>query len=143
TVIDAPHTHCIALSWWELQDAQRAFNAVRDSAVTSHACELETSGYLAIDADHVRMDLAARDMDGSATTHFWSDLMGRRPDPAFKNAVKYMEIWSAFSNTGVRGDPTKATVEKGRAVLDAAAAELAEVIDELAQRPIREGRDHH
>lgn len=143
TVVDAPNTHCIAVSWWELQDAQRAFNAVRESTVTSHACELETSGYLAVDPDRVRMDLATRDMDDAASPHFWSDLMGKRPDPSSKNAVKYMEIWSAHSTTGVRGDPTTATAEKGRVALDAAAAELAEIIDELAQRPMREGRDHH
>jgi creatinine amidohydrolase len=143
TVVRHPETMCVALSWWELQDAQRAFAEVRESDVTSHACELETSAYLAIDEQRVRMDLAPRDLDDGMSPHFWSDLMGRRPDSRFKNSVKYMEIWSAFSNTGVRGDPTKATREKGEIVLDAAVEELLELLSEVKSRPIRSGRDHH
>jgi creatinine amidohydrolase len=143
TVVNHPEVMCVALSWWELQDAQRAFAEVRESSVTSHACELETSVYLAIDEDRVRMDLARRDLDDGMSPHFWSDLMGRRPDPSFKNSVKQMEIWSAFSETGVRGDPTKATKAKGEIVLEAAVAELVELLAEVKARPIRTGRDHH
>ena len=69
--------------------------------------------------------------------------MAKRPDDQYKNSLKYMEIWSAFSRTGVRGDPTKAPREKGEAVLEAAVGELVEIIDEVAQRPIRKGKDHH
>lgn len=143
TTVRYPQVLCAALSWWELQDAQRAFNAVRESSVTSHACELETSAYLAIDPEHVQMEKAERDIDDSMSPHFWSDLMAKRPDDQYKNSLKYMEIWSAFSRTGVRGDPTKATSEKGEAVLEAAVGELVEIIDEVAQRPIRKGKDHH
>ena len=143
TVVENPDTMCVAFSWWELQDAQKAFDAVRESSVTSHACELETSVYLAVDEARVRMDLAQKDLDDGMSPHFWSDLMGRRPDPTFKNSVKHMEIWSAFSRTGVRGDPTKATRRKGEIVLEAATNELVELFDEIARRPIRQGRDHH
>lgn len=143
TVVQHPEAMCVALSWWELQDAQRAFAEVRESSVTSHACELETSAYLAIDEARVRMDLAQRDLDEGMSTHFWSDLMAERPDPTYKNSVKHMEIWSAFSKTGVRGDPTKATKHKGEVVLDAAVAELVELLAEVKARPIRTGRDHH
>lgn len=143
TVVQHPEAMCVALSWWELQDAQRAFAEVRESSVTSHACELETSVYLAIDEPHVRMDLARRDLDDGMSPHFWSDLMGQRPDPSYKNSVKHMEIWSAFSETGVRGDPTKGTARKGEVVLDAAVLELVELLAEVKSRPIRHGRDHH
>ncbi|MFS8533270.1 creatininase family protein [Sphaerobacter thermophilus] len=143
TVIERPDTLCAAISWWELSDAQRVFNEMRESEVTSHACELETSAYLAIEPESVQMDKAVRDMHYDMSTHVWSDLMGRKPDPAFKNPVKMMEIWSTMSETGTRGDPTTATAEKGRLVLEAAIAEFAALIDELGSRPIKEPRDHH
>lgn len=143
TVVRHPEAMCVALSWWELQDAQRAFAEVRESIVTSHGGELETSVYLAVDEARVQMELAQRDLDDGMSPHFWSDLMGQRPDPSYKNSVKYMESWSAFSRTGVRGDPTKATKRKGEVVLEAAVNELVELLAEVEARPIRRGRDHH
>lgn len=143
TTVERPHVICAAISWWELSDAQRAFNAVRESEVTSHACELETSAYLALDPDAVQMEKAVRDMAFRMSPHIWSDLMGRRPDPAFKSPIKIMEHWSTVSETGVRGDPTVATAAKGRAVIEAAAAELAEIVVELRQREIRLPVDRH
>ncbi len=143
TVIEHPDVLCAALSWWELEDVQKAFNAVRESEITSHGCELETSAYLAIEPERVQMDKAVRDIDDGGSPHFWSDLVGKRPNDDAKNPVKYMEIWSAHSRTGVRGDATKGTAAKGEAVLDAAERELAELIEEIAVRPIRSGKDHH
>jgi creatinine amidohydrolase len=143
TVIERPDTLCAALSWWDLSDAQQVFNDMRESEVTSHACELETSAYLAIEPESVQMDKATRDMTYELSPHVWSDLVGKKPRPEFKGAVRMMEIWSTMTETGVRGDATKGTAEKGRAVLDAAIAEMAELIEELAARPIKEPRDYH
>jgi creatinine amidohydrolase/Fe(II)-dependent formamide hydrolase-like protein len=41
------------------------------------------------------------------------------------------------------GDPTKATAEKGRALLDAAADGIVELIDELLARQRVARKDHH
>jgi creatinine amidohydrolase/Fe(II)-dependent formamide hydrolase-like protein len=41
------------------------------------------------------------------------------------------------------GDPTKATAEKGRALFDAAAAGIVELIDEMRARAPAQRRDHH
>ena len=54
-----------------------------------------------------------------------------------------MEPWSSLSETGVMGDPTKATAEKGRALLDAAAAGIVTLIDEMRARPPAKRHDHH
>jgi creatinine amidohydrolase/Fe(II)-dependent formamide hydrolase-like protein len=43
----------------------------------------------------------------------------------------------------VLGDPTKATVEKGRALLDAAANGIVELVDELLARASPPRTDHH
>lgn len=143
TTVERPHVLCAAMSWWELSDAQRAFNAVRESEVTSHACELETSAYLALEPEGVQMDKAARDMNFPMSQHIWSDLMGRKPDSSFKAPIRIMEHWSTVSLTGVRGDPTRASAEKGRAVIAAAAAELADIVMELRQRQVRMPVDRH
>jgi creatinine amidohydrolase len=143
TVIDNPGTLCAAISWWEFSDAQRVFNEMRESEITSHACELETSAYLAIEPELVQMDKAVRDIHYDMSEHVWSDLAGRKPRPEYKNALKMMEIWSTVSETGTRGDPTKATAEKGKAVIDAAVSEFVETLVEFGERLIKIPQDHH
>jgi len=125
TVVERPDVHCAYTSWWDLQDVRTAFNAVRESDVTSHACEIETSVYLAVDASRVRMDRAARDATYQMSPHFWGDLVGRKPDPSFKNPVWMTEYWSVDTANGVKGDPTKATREKGERVIERGGDALA------------------
>jgi creatinine amidohydrolase/Fe(II)-dependent formamide hydrolase-like protein len=45
--------------------------------------------------------------------------------------LKVMPWWSSFSATGVQGDATKATAEKGEALLDAAVEECVGFVREL------------
>jgi creatinine amidohydrolase len=137
TVVERPDVHCAFTSWWDLSDVQAAFNAVRASEVTSHACEAETSVYLAVDETRVKMDRAALDMTYQMSPHLWSDLLGRRPDPAYKNPVKMTEYWSMDTTDGVKGDPTAATREKGALILEAGAREIVEIVRELRSRPIK------
>ena len=56
---------------------QDTFNALRKSEWTSHACELETSMYLASQPEYVYMQKARRDIDPHVSSHFWSDLAGK------------------------------------------------------------------
>ena len=51
--------------------------------------------------------------------------------------------WSGWTESGVIGDATVATAEKGRIWLDQAVSEICEHIDEVAGRAPRPGRDHH
>ncbi|MDW5595616.1 creatininase family protein [Conexibacter stalactiti] len=77
-----------------------------------HACELETSYMLHLAPEHVRMELARAnrptlpaDIDVSPTP------------------------WHTFSpDSPVLGDPTLATAEKGRAIVDVAVAKIVELI---------------
>lgn len=57
--------------------------------------------------------------------------------------VKMMEYWSALSESGVMGDPTKASAEKGRFLLGVAAGEIVEVVRDLRGRRIGKRVDHH
>jgi creatinine amidohydrolase len=143
TIVDMPHVLCGFVSWWDLASVRAVVSHFRESDVTSHACELETSIYLAVDPDHVLLDKAEKDMSSPMSAHIWSDLVGRKPDERFANPIRLTEYWSTLTSNGVRGDPTKATAEKGRRVLDAASGELVEIIRELRQREIRPRVSHH
>jgi creatinine amidohydrolase len=101
----------------------------------SHACELETSMYLALEPSLVQMDRAVREIP-DWNENVWNDWPSGGP-------LSYWPYWSGFSRSGVMGDPTVATAEKGRAFLDRAQDECAEFIAETARRPHEPGRDHH
>ena len=116
---------------------------LQESAFTSHACELETSAYLAIDPDLVDMDQAVADCSFRRSPHFWADLTGKKPDPDSTTPVVAMEYFATGSYTGVRGDPSKASAAKGEAALEAAADEVAQIVDEMRKREIIPPPDHH
>ncbi len=101
----------------------------------SHACELETSMYLAIEPELVQMDKAVREIP-DWNENVYSDWPAAGP-------LSYMPHWSGLSDSGVMGDATVATAAKGRAFLDRAQEEAAGFITEAAQRPRAPGRDRH
>jgi creatinine amidohydrolase len=136
TIVENPDAQCAMLSWWNLARVQEVVARFRESDWTGHACELETSVYLAVDPGRVRMDLARRDVNPYMTKHFWADLVGQ-PPAGYANPVCITEYWSTVSETGTWGDPTVSTAEKGRELVAAAAGELVEIVQELRTRPIR------
>jgi creatinine amidohydrolase len=138
-----PEILCAGQSWFALQSVAKAFQPLQESEHTGHACELETSAYLAIDPERVDMSQALADYSFARSPHFWSDLTGRRPDADSVTPVVAMEYFATGSYTGVRGDPSKATAEKGEIALEAAADEVAAIIEELRARRIAPPPDHH
>jgi creatinine amidohydrolase len=62
----------------------------------AHACELETSIYLAIDPDAVAMELAVDERGYPAGEHAWLDWSD--------GSLKPMPWWSAFSRSDAQGD---------------------------------------
>jgi creatinine amidohydrolase len=101
----------------------------------AHACELETSLYLAIRPDLVQMERAVTEIPASYTPHVfmdWSD-----------GPLSLMPHWSALTTSGVTGDAAAGTAEKGRVWLEQARKEIAEFIAEVAFRPHAPGVDHH
>lgn len=136
TIVQNPDVQCGMLSWWDLKSVKKAVEAFRESEWTGHACELETSVYLAVDPDRVRMDLARPDINPRMSKHFWSDLVDQAPD-GYSTKVFMTDYWSTVSETGTWGDPTSSTAEKGETILRAASEELAEIIRELRARPTR------
>lgn len=134
TILAYPDVMCASISHWDLEPLIECANEVRESenpGGMNHACELETSMYLAIKENLVQMDKAVRDLDKyESSKYFWLDLVGKgagRP-------VVMMPYWSAISETGTLGDPTKATRAKGERLLDAAVEGLVEFISLYRQR---------
>ena len=123
TVNEEPDALCAAASYWDLIDRQLLRN-LRESTVPggmSHACEFETSIALYLDPEHVEMDKAVREMAFCQTPYTFFDLVLRPP-------VLLRTAWDRNSRSGVVGDPTLATREKGEKLVDAAVAGLAEFL---------------
>lgn len=128
---------CALAPWWKL--AEPAITEIRESewpGGMSHGCELETSVLLHLRPDLVDMSQAVRDIHAAPSRWLYRDL--QRPGP-----VTFMEFFSRFSKTGINGDPTLATAEKGRRVVECVVENLIDLIREFRQRPIPPRVNHH
>jgi creatinine amidohydrolase len=113
----------------------QAFEPIRESAVMAHADEFETSLYLHLAPDRVRLDLAAKG----------DDCMGKyvSSDSTRNYPVRFNDFWGRWTQVGVHGDATKATAQKGRILFEAAVNGLVELVGELRAWPIAKRQDMH
>ncbi len=111
-------------------EGMRVIAEVRESEIggIGHACELETSIYLAIDPDAVFMEKAVDENSYPDGPHAWMDWSD--------GPLHIMPWWNAISHTGVHGEATKATAAKGAILLDAAVKECVEFVRELREKPL-------
>lgn len=129
-----------AVNYWNAPGVHEVAEALRESDKVggmNHACEFETSIYLALRPDLVDMSKAVRELSHHPTKNYWTDLVGG------DGPLAMMEHWSALSNSGVMGDPTKASAAKGEKLLEAAANGLVELIEEIRDRRPAHRTDHH
>lgn len=141
--VQNPDMQCAFTSWWGLKQVQQEVEKFRESDWTGHACELETSAYLAIDPESVDMSKCRQDFNPNLTKHFWSDLVGQTPENTdFANQISLKEYWSTLCETGTMGDPSSSTAEKGEKMISAAVSEIHEVINELRARPHNPRKRH-
>ncbi len=129
-----------AVNYWSAPGVREVAESLRESDAVggmNHACEFETSLYLALRPDLVDMTKAARELSHRPTANYWTDLI------AGDGPLVMMEHWSSLSETGVMGDPTKATADKGRRLLEAAALGIVTLVDEMIARTPVERKDHH
>lgn len=129
---------CAMISWWSLLKAEDL--AWRESPYPggfSHACEAETSLLLHFRPDLVEMSKAENGMpDVQRSENIFWDLQGG-------SKVMFQEFFSRNSPTGIQGDATLATAEKGKLLAEAAAKRIAPFLLEFRQRVIRPRRDLH
>ena len=136
-MVEHPETLVGACFYLTGPESKRTIEAVRDSdrGGMAHACELETSLYLHIDEAAVDMSQAVDERGYPDTEHAWLDWSD--------GALKVMPAWSSFTDSGVQGDATKATVDKGKVLFDAAADEIGSFVRELRATELPQRRDHH
>jgi creatinine amidohydrolase len=134
-LVNVEHDGVLAASAFYLNSPEglAAVERVRTSSRggMGHACELETSIYLAIDPEAVDMTKAVDENSYPIGEHAWFDWSD--------GSLHLMPWWSAISHTGVHGAPTQATAEKGAALLEAAVEECVAYVRELLEKalPIR------
>ncbi len=147
TVVENPESQCGLISWWTLPEFRNAFGKIRESEApggVSHACEIETSIYLHLRPDLVDMKKAVKDISFPKSDHFWFDMVGKGPGGGGKDSsVFMMEYWSTLSKTGIMGDATKGTAEKGKVIIDSVVEGIVNVVMELRERAVRPRIDHH
>ena len=104
-------------SYWTLPHASGAFADILETQTgVQHACEAETSMMMAVKSDCVRSGRLA-EANGTKQVNGRGD----RSAPLL--------VWRSFADitpTGVLGDATCATAEKGARLLDIAARQLAD-----------------
>jgi creatinine amidohydrolase len=100
----------------------------RETGGMSHACELETSLMLYLRPELVDMREAVKDISQPDSRFYWRDLLrGSR-------GVAMADLTRHASRTGVVGDPTVASADKGKQFFEAIAATCVEFLGELAAR---------
>lgn len=135
--LEHPGAVCASSFYLQGEKAQETIARVRRSARggMAHACELETSIYLALRPDLVQMELAVDEVPADYTDNWWMDWSD--------GPLSYTPAWSAISETGVTGAATVATAETGRALLDCAHEEIAGFIADVCNLPHPVAVDHH
>ena len=129
----ATESLCAAVNYFSL--ALEAFEQVRQTPVMAHADEFETSLYLYLAPERVRMHRAAAG----------GDVVGRyvSSDSTPNYPVRFNDFWGRWTTSGVHGDPTAATAEKGKVIFEAAVSALVEFVDEWRAWPSPERSDQH
>jgi creatinine amidohydrolase len=127
----ATQSICAAVNYFVF--GQEAFDGVKETEVTAHADEFETSLYLHLAPERVRMDRAVAGDDHRAR-HMSSDSLGK---------VRFSDWWGRWTRTGVHGDPRRATPEKGKVIWEAILTGMLEAARDLQEWPVEERRDQH
>jgi creatinine amidohydrolase len=134
---------CASVSHWALEPVKRTAQALSESPPAGgmvHADEYETSLYMAIRPELVQMEKAVQEIGIPESRYFWVDLINS--GDRFTSAG-FMEPWSAYTKSGVIGNPQAASREKGERLLMAAVEGLVELVDEMRERPLATGQDRH
>ena len=132
TVLET-HSVCAAVSYFTL--AWNEYDEIRDTDTLAHADEFETSLYLHLAKERVRMDRAVKGQDRRGA--YVSS------DSTREFHVRFSDYWGRWTTTGVHGDPTSATAEKGKRIFETAVEELISLVREWRSWPVADRADMH
>jgi creatinine amidohydrolase len=136
-MVDEPESLVASCFYLSGPTGARALDDVRssDRGGIAHACELETSLYMHLHPDAVDASAAVDERGYPSSANLWMDWSD--------GPLKLMPWWSSFSESGVQGDPTKATAAKGEELFRVAVEEVAAFVRELRALPLPRRKDHH
>jgi len=121
---------CAATSYYDLiEDTLQEIRESEYPGGMSHGGELETSLALHLFPERVKMDAARKDISFPRSEYVWLDIQSPPP-------VSLPRQFKDLTKTGVIGDPTLATQEKGRLAFLAAAQAVANLSRDLRQHPL-------
>ena len=130
TVLETPSL-CCAFGYYNMGREESL--SFCESGTYAHADEWETSLYLHFARERVQMDKAVAG----------NDRVGKTMTSDSTTAVRFNDFWGRWTRTGVHGDPTKATPEKGRRILEAIMKEMLIWLDEYRAWPVEKRQDMH
>ena len=113
-------------SWWDV--ALSALLEINDSGRfgVGHACEFETSLMQLIAPDEVRIEALPRRSFRSFADWTDSDLLRSAP------VALYRSMQEMSGGTGVLGDPSAASAQKGQAIVELVVPALERILTELS-----------
>jgi len=128
------HPEVLVATIFPIKMAAAELETLREAKQTggmSHGCELETSLMLHLRPELVEMDKAVTDISQPDSRFYWRDILrGSR-------GVALADLTRHASRTGLVGDPTVATAEKGRRFFEVIVATTVEFLTEFSGRQVR------
>jgi creatinine amidohydrolase len=124
-----PDVMLLTLSWWEL--IMDEYEKVIEKKGGMHADELETSLIMAL-GEQVDMSKAEK----TSLSNVFPDFQSPSYSTLFSQSVYFWRTGHVRAGmpSGVMGDPTKSSKEKGQKILNAAVTRLAKLLRELDQK---------
>ena len=123
--IRAEGTPTLLISWDDLENEE--YEALQEQRFGGHADDLETSINLYLQPDLVHMDKAVTDY-------------GKEPEknyPGYKPGMYSTDPKDpSYSTTGLTGDPTKASAEKGKKALEILTANWLKALEGFSNTPL-------
>jgi creatinine amidohydrolase len=127
------HPEVLVAAIFPIKMAAAELEKLREAKQTggmSHGCELETSLMLYLRPELVDMDKAVHDISQPDSRFYWRDILrGSR-------GVALADLTRHASRTGLVGDPTVATAEKGRQFFDLIVSATVEFLVEFSLRDV-------
>jgi creatinine amidohydrolase len=130
TTLETPSI-CCAFGYYTM--GQKETQATLETGIYAHADEWETSLYLHFARERVQMEKAVKD----------NDRVGKTMTSDSTTNVRFNDYWGRWTQTGVHGDPTKATPEKGKKILEIVMKHTMAWLDEFREWPIEKRGDQH
>ena len=137
-VVNETPAIAMSLPYWCLH-ADKFNETLRESVSpggTAHAGEYETSVYLALNPDAVDMDKAVKELAPKLSDKIWVDLTAGSSD------VDFVDNYSRYNKSGVEGDATKGTAEKGEQILEWVVEGLVELAEDFRKIEIKPRQSH-